>query len=133
MGKRILIIDDDPAVREVIALLLISRGFEPILAGDSHEGLNIIQERSPDLVITDLSMPGRLSGLDLIVAIRADPELHNLPIIAMSGSGAEDAKTALRAGADREIRKPHLGRLVDEIHELFSKSSRHTNKRGSDS
>jgi CheY-like chemotaxis protein len=92
---RILVIDDEAAVRKVIVRMLTSAGHEVSAAPDGAAGLRLWREAGADLVMTDLHMP-EMNGLEVIRALRA--AAPTLPVIAMSGTGAarEDLTQAVR-------------------------------------
>jgi diguanylate cyclase (GGDEF)-like protein/PAS domain S-box-containing protein len=100
----LLTIDDEESIRSSLAAFFEDCGFTVIEAGDGREGLEIIRERRPDVVITDLRMP-EVDGLEVVDAVcRMD---DNLPIIMLSGTGVlADAIEALRRGAWDYITKP---------------------------
>jgi len=92
---RILVIDDEVAVRKVIVRMLTSAGHEVSAAPDGAAGLRLWREAGADLVLTDLHMP-EMNGLEVIRALRA--AAPTLPVVAMSGTGAarEDLIQAVR-------------------------------------
>ena len=99
----ILVVDDDPSIRDSLSRELRAAGYTTIAAADGAEGLGSFQSRSPDLVLTDLAMP-RSDGFDLIGAIRAT---SRVPIIVLSVRGADPDKVrALDLGADDFVTKP---------------------------
>ena len=105
--KRILVIDDDPESRDVVSEILTLHGFDVVAASDGMQGLGRFLEFAPDLVITDLIMPGR-EGIETIVSLRRrDPRVR---IIAMSGGGVRSARDYLTVaqlvGARRVLAKP---------------------------
>ncbi len=77
----VLVIDDEPPIVELLALLFEEEGFLVLSAYDGAEGLRLAEERQPDLVISDVSMP-RLSGIDLVRRLRDDG--RSVPVILMS-------------------------------------------------
>jgi len=83
--KRILIIDDEVDVRELLALLLERDGYRVARAEDGTEGLAMVQSLRPDLVITDHLMPG-LSGAEIVRTMRAEPALASIPVIMVTGA-----------------------------------------------
>jgi len=107
MPVHILVIDDDAAIRISLSLLLEAKGFNVSLAIDGADGLSKYLKEKPDIVISDLIMPGH-QGIQTISRIRAEDP--SLPIIAMSGSVQGGAtsflKKALAAGADHCLEKP---------------------------
>ena len=101
--RRILVVDDEPQITRVLRTSLSSHGYELRVANDGETALEIMKDWTPDLVITDLSMPN-MDGLELSRRIRA--KLH-VPIIVLSVKGEERIKVqALDAGADDYVTKP---------------------------
>jgi two-component system KDP operon response regulator KdpE len=99
----ILVVDDDPAIRESLARELRAAGYTTSLAADGAEGFTSFQTGAPDVVLTDLAMP-RSDGFDLIAAIRGTSAV---PIIVLSVRGADaDKVRALDLGADDFVTKP---------------------------
>lgn len=103
MNERILVVDDEPQIARVLRRSLAARGYEVQVANDGEEALATFSNWTPDLVITDLSMP-QMSGLELCRRLRA---ITRAPIIVLSVKGEERIKVeALDAGADDYITKP---------------------------
>jgi two-component system KDP operon response regulator KdpE len=101
--RRILIVDDEPQITRVLRRGLMAHGYVVRVANDAEAALDELADSPPDLLITDLSMPG-MDGLELTRRIRRD---HQLPIIVLSVMGEEQTKvSALDAGADDYITKP---------------------------
>lgn len=84
MGKKILVVDDDPDIREVSINVLEENGYSPIEAEDGLEGMNKIKKEKPDLLILDVMMP-KQSGVRLFREVKADSSLKKLPVIIVSG------------------------------------------------
>jgi phosphoserine phosphatase RsbU/P len=101
---RILTIDDEALVREILTAYLEDSGFEVIQAGDGQTGIDLIGREQPDLVLCDLRMPG-MDGLQVLATVTRDfPEL---PILVVSGlGGMSDAIQALKLGAWDYVTKP---------------------------
>ena len=117
---RILIIDDDAAVRTTVRVLLERAGYEIAEAGDGREGSRMLD--GVDLVITDLLMP-EVDGVDLLGMIRR--EGRTLPVIAMSGGGKVDSKSYLDVakalGAYATIAKPFdLDHLLSTVRDALA-------------
>lgn len=118
--KRILIIDDEAAVRNAVRRVLRTTQHDIIAAEDGFQaGVKIIAEH-PDLIILDLSMPG-LDGYGVINFVRQRPELSNLKILVLSGLAPSDLAKSVDIGADDALAKPfenqdllnHVNRLLD--------------------
>jgi CheY-like chemotaxis protein len=105
LERKILIVEDHPDSRDLLALYLRMQGYTVYTAEDGREGLKLIQLDCPHLIITDLSMP-HLDGVELIRQVRQLPECRNIPIIVMTAYGSEEESTARRAGANQTITKP---------------------------
>lgn len=104
MPAQILVIDDDPAIANVLRRGLAYEGFAPLTANSGTEGLSLLQTREPDLVILDVLMPG-MDGLEVLRRLRvADPDLPVLLLTARDA--AADQVQGLQAGADDYVTKP---------------------------
>jgi len=93
MGKKVLVVDDDPDVRLFSVTVLEEHGYIPLEAADGVEGLKMIREEKPDLVILDIMMP-RQSGIRLYRELKTDKSLKNIHVIVLSGIAK---KTFLRS------------------------------------
>ena len=103
MNNTILIVDDDKEIAEAIAFYLRSESYEPVIALDGIEALNLIRSRDVSLIIMDVMMPG-LDGIQTTLRIR---EEHNIPIIMLSAKSEDyDKITGLNVGADDYMTKP---------------------------
>lgn len=117
---RVLLVDDEDAIREMLDLLLKRRGLQVVQASDGVEAMRLYREQEFDLVITDLIMP-RKEGIETILEIRAMK--RPIRIIAISGGGRVDQSMHLHlagsVGADRVVSKPFLPvdflKVVDEL------------------
>lgn len=85
---KVLVVDDEPHIRTVIELKLRSAGYDVYTAADSEIANEEAREILPDLLITDYRMPGARTGTELILSIRTDPRLEQLPAILLTGSVA---------------------------------------------
>jgi CheY-like chemotaxis protein len=102
---RILLVDDNAEVRESLALLLSLTGYEVLESSDGADALETIGREPPDLLITDLRMPG-MDGLELIRQVRGSPApVGTTPIIALSVRGPGELEEAREAGADSCVDK----------------------------
>jgi two-component system KDP operon response regulator KdpE len=103
VSERILVIDDEAQITRVLRTALTAQGFDVRIANDPEEGLLLIEEWQPDLVVTDLMMPG-ITGIEICRRVR---ERSTVPIIVLSVRDQERSKVeALDAGADDYITKP---------------------------
>jgi len=110
MSTRILVVDDEVLITRVLRKALSSKGYEVQVANDGEEALTVFRQWNPDLVVTDLAMPG-MGGLELTRRIR---KTSAVPIIILSVKGDEKTKVeALDTGADDYVTKP-FG--MDELH-----------------
>lgn len=123
MHKRILIVDDEPAIREMVAFALRKGEFEPVHAGDMREAQSAIAERVPDLILLDWMLPG-MSGLELARRWRKDELTREIPIIMLTARGEEnDRVSGLDAGVDDYVVKPFSAReLLARIRAVMRRS-----------
>lgn len=124
MALKVLIIDDDPDIRDVIKITLQPEGYECLEAGDGEEGIKLIQEKSPDLVLVDYQMP-RMNGPEVCRRVKNDLLLRHLPIIMVTGKGeVTDKVGGIEAGADDYIVKPFEPKeLVARIHMVLRRTT----------
>jgi len=102
----VLIVDDDPATRMLCSVNLQLEGLRVLEATDGHHGLERARFESPDLVLTDVTMPG-LDGFQLAEALRLDERTRGIPLIFLSGeTTADDEARAHEVGALAYVTKP---------------------------
>jgi two-component system phosphate regulon response regulator PhoB len=105
-GKKILIVDDEAPIREMIAVALEMAGFQCFEAGTTQDAHSQVVDQSPDMIILDWMLPDT-SGIEFARRLRRDPMTAEIPIIMLTAKGAEDNKVkGLEAGADDYITKP---------------------------
>ena len=123
MQKRILIVDDEPAIRDMVAYALRKGEYEPVLAGDAREAQAQIAERVPDLILLDWMLPGT-SGLELARRWRKDRLTREIPIIMLTARGEENDRVGgLEAGVDDYVVKPFSAReLLARIRAVLRRS-----------
>jgi len=103
---RVLVIEDDAAISNVVELNLRLDGYEVFLASDGEAGLRMVEEVQPDLVILDVMMP-KVDGWEVLMRLREKPETRDLPVIMLTAMGDEQSKVmGLRGGADDYVAKP---------------------------
>ena len=105
-GERILVIEDEPDILEVMEYNLRREGYRVTGVRDGEEGLERIRREFPDAVLLDLMLPG-LDGLELCRRVKNDPNLRAIPVIMVTAKGeVDDVVAGLEAGADDYIAKP---------------------------
>ena len=106
-GKKILVVEDDPSIRRVIALALKSGGYADVQEVESGDvAVEVAFEKRPDLVLLDLMLPG-LDGLDVCRQLRSNPETSAVAIVMLTARGSErDIVAGLDAGANDYVTKP---------------------------
>jgi len=121
--KRILIVDDEPAIREMVAFALRKADYEPAHAGDAREAQAAISDRIPDLILLDWMLPGT-SGLELARRWRRDDLTRDIPIIMLTARGEENDRVGgLEAGVDDYVVKPFSAReLLARIRAVMRRS-----------
>jgi two-component system phosphate regulon response regulator PhoB len=122
----ILIVDDEPDIREMIRFALEASGFPSLEAATADEALQAIRRERPDLMLLDWMLPGR-SGLELAKQLKMDPETESLPIIMLTARTEErDLIKGLGAGADDYITKPFSPReLMARIKAVLRRVGQH--------
>ncbi len=106
MSTRILIVEDEPPLIEVLRYNLASEGFSTLVATDGEEALLLVEEENPDLIILDWMLP-ELSGIDVCRRLRETKNFKTIPIIMLTARGEESDKiSGLDAGADDYVVKP---------------------------
>ncbi|MCB4792318.1 MAG: response regulator [Elusimicrobia bacterium] len=112
MPGKILVIDDEPNLREMLSDILSNEGFTVVTASNGEEGLKKIYEESPDLIVLDCAMP-ILDGYELLERMRTDPMLLNKPVVMLTVQNNEhDEIRGLRLGVDDYITKPFKPSLL---------------------
>ncbi|MFM1989673.1 MAG: PhoB [Pseudomonadota bacterium] len=106
MTAKILIVEDEPAIRELLALNLRHAGYEPVHAADAAAARRAIDAAVPDLVLLDWMLPDQ-PGIEIAKRLRADPRTRDLPVIMLTARSAESDKLGgFDAGADDYVTKP---------------------------
>lgn len=122
---RILVIDDDPTIQELVSQLLSRAGFTAIAAMNAGEGASELRKQPlPDCLVLDLMLPD-VSGLELLRQIRAQSTFDALPVIILSAlADPETIRKGLDLGADRYITKPYLANNLTKVILEILKSGR---------
>ena len=122
----VLVVEDDPETRQFYSEALRREGFAVEQAHNGHQALHKALEMDPDLILTDIAVPG-IDGIELCRRLRADSRTHDIPVLAISGYvDRQYADRARMAGADQMLAKPcDAGLIVDEARRLlFSRVGR---------
>ena len=105
-GKRLVVIEDDPANLRLMVLLLKAAGHQVIGASNGTEGLDAVRKEIPDLILCDGRMPD-MSGIEVVQTIRGDAAMANIPVVAVTGLVRDvDSRELLAAGFNGYIAKP---------------------------
>lgn len=109
MPATILIVEDTPSIREIVAFLVRGKGHETIEAADGVEGERLARRERPDLIVLDAMLPGK-TGFDVCASLKADPEFRMIPILILTAmtrdSGQSDEEWRTKSGADGFMSKP---------------------------
>ncbi|MFT5533892.1 MAG: two-component system chemotaxis response regulator CheY [Burkholderiaceae bacterium] len=117
---RILVVDDMSSMRRLVVKYFSELGYQHVVeASNGNEAFSLLQKQTFDLVVTDWSMP-RMTGLELLQAIRKEPELKHIPVLLITAEARkENILAAVRSGANGYVVKPFtmitLGEKVDSI------------------
>lgn len=113
MPATVLIVEDEPAIQELLALTVRQAGHQPRLADSAEQALGLLREALPDLLLLDWMLPGQ-SGVELARRLRADRRTRELPIIMLTARADEHDKLAgLETGADDYVTKPFSPRELN--------------------
>lgn len=123
MPKRILVVDDEPDVLDLVAGNLRRAGFEVVAAGDGREALEKVRREAPALIVLDVMLPG-LAGTEVCKALKRDASTAAIPIIMLTARAEEiDRVVGLELGADDYVTKPFSPReLVLRIQSVLRRS-----------
>ena len=127
--SRILIVDDEQDIVELLSYNLEKEGFSIVKAYDGEDALRLVRSEKPELMILDLMLP-KMNGLDVCKAIRRNPEIANLPIIMLTAKGDEvDKIIGLEVGADDYVTKPFsVKELVARVRAILRRLHDNGNK-----
>ncbi|OGN97277.1 MAG: hypothetical protein A2Y89_06890 [Chloroflexi bacterium RBG_13_51_18] len=122
MGKKILIIEDDPATQRLVDYSLKQEGYQIITASNGLEGIRKALGEAPDLIILDVMLPG-MDGFEICYRLRSDPSTAKMPILMFSAKAQEiDKDTGIKVGADDYLTKPSApSDIVNRVEKLLAK------------
>lgn len=110
--QRVLVIDDEAALSQALAIRLRAAGMEPIVADGGRAGLELARSTHPEAILLDMRMPG-MDGMQVHAVLRGDAELSGIPVIFLSANVQDSARhSAIAAGAFAYLTKPYDAREV---------------------
>ncbi len=123
--SKLMIVEDDIALREIYSIRLAAEGYEIVVAGDGEEALAVAIREKPTLILSDVMMP-KISGFDMLDIIRSTPELKEVHVIMMTALSSEEQRARGESlGADRYLVKSQVGieDVVNIIHDVLGDKS----------
>ena len=122
--RRVLVVEDSPTILSVVKYFLELEGFDVFLAEDGLAGLDLARLELPDVIVTDVNMPG-MGGVAMVKELRVDPRLSNVRILMLTSEGSVECEAeGLAAGADDYILKPvEPRRLAARVKALLARAS----------
>jgi len=117
MANKILVIEDDKFLRELISQKLVKEGYDIAEATDGEKGIEAVKKEQPSLVLLDLILPG-IDGFEVLARIKSDPEASEVPVIILSNLGQkDDIEKALKMGAIDYLIKAHFtpAEIIEKI------------------
>ncbi len=119
---KILIAEDEPDIRELVAFTLRFAGYEVAVATNGEEAVQMTALQNPDLILLDVRMP-RMTGYDACRAIKSNPKFKDVPVVFLSAKGQEsEIKAGLEAGAEEYLLKPFApDQLTERVREILAR------------
>jgi len=119
---KILIAEDEPDIRELVAFTLRFAGYEVVTASNGEEAVQVAGAEMPDLALMDVRMP-RMTGYDACRAMKASAELKDIPVVFLSAKGQESEIAAgMQAGAEEYLLKPFApDQLTERVRQILHK------------
>ncbi len=119
---KILIAEDEPDIRELVAFTLRFAGYEVVAASNGEEAVQTASREFPDLILMDVRMP-RMTGYDACRIMKSNAKLKDIPVVFLSAKGQEsEIQTGLEAGAEEYLLKPFApDQLTDRVRAILSK------------
>lgn len=106
MGKRVLLIEDEPNIIEAISFILSRDGLEVVTHSNGHDAMDVVRARVPDVLILDVMLPGK-SGYEILRELREQTDTKSLPVLMLTARGqTKDRQMAEEVGASRFMTKP---------------------------
>jgi two-component system alkaline phosphatase synthesis response regulator PhoP len=121
MTRKVLLVDDEPAILRVIGKRLEVSGYQVVTAQSGPEALKKVQTDRPDAIVLDLMLPG-LNGAEVCAMLKQDPQYREIPVVIFTGKGRElDERLCREMGADAYVNKGPAGPLVEQLDALLSR------------
>jgi two-component system alkaline phosphatase synthesis response regulator PhoP len=119
---KILIAEDEPDIRDLIAFTLRFAGYEVATCANGEEAVQLAKKEYPDLILLDVRMP-RMTGYDACKEIKADPTLKDVPVVFLSAKGQEaEIRDGMEAGAEEYLLKPFApDQLTERVRSVLAK------------
>jgi two-component system response regulator RpaA len=118
--RRVLIVDDEPSIAKILRKQMEVAGFDVTVAVDGEQGLTMIREARPELVVLDVMLP-KMNGHQVCAAVKQDPALKQTPILMLTAKAQRnDQDEAMKCGADAYLAKPfQLDELLGKVRGLL--------------
>ena len=115
-NTKILIVDDEPEITEIVDIFLSNAGFKVIAENTAIDGIKAAKKSTPDVILLDIMMPG-MDGYEVCNALKADPTTANIPVVFLTGKDSrDDSGRSFRVGGDLFVKKPFsCERLLDIV------------------
>ncbi|MCD6265382.1 MAG: response regulator [Deltaproteobacteria bacterium] len=122
--KKILIVDDQPEVRELVEVTLKTGDYQILKAKNGEDAVEIAKTEKLDLIIMDIMMPGGIDGLEATRILKNEPETRDIPVIMLTAKGQEsDREKGLEVGADDYFTKPFSPlELIKKVEEILGQA-----------
>jgi len=119
-GKRVLVIDDEPEILEILKFRLANWGFDPLSATNGPEGIKLTLEEMPDAILLDVMMPG-MNGFEVLGKLKGNDKTKNIPVIMITVEAARaDIEKGIKNGATSYLTKPYEAtELLEKIKEAL--------------
>jgi len=119
--KKILLVEDEAALRKTLGTFLKQEGYKMILAADGEIGLRLAKSKKPDLILLDLVLP-KVHGFDVLAQLKSDPGTKQIPVIVLTNlEKIEDIEKAIEMGATTYLIKARysLEEVVEKVRKIF--------------
>lgn len=119
---KILIAEDEPDIRDLVAFTLRFSGYEVVTGTNGEEAVELAKQELPDLILLDVRMP-RMTGYEACKQIKADPSLEDVPVVFLSAKGQEaEIRNGMESGAEEYLLKPFApAQLIERVRSVLDK------------